>query len=164
MSKIFINHYVDQLTHSQHGENWLDENFTKKLDQVSEADAFMIPATGIHSIAEVISHVIEWRKELLRRLIHGQPAILKMESPENWISNEALKKDGWVALVKKLQETHDTFIDFLAKNDDSFFDLPWKDKQTNGYLVAGWLEHDLYHLGQVGLIYKMLSVQGMLSR
>jgi uncharacterized damage-inducible protein DinB len=164
MNKVLINHYISQLNLAYYGDNWLDEHFKKKLALIDSHVAFTIPMPGIHSIAEVISHIVEWRKELLQRLQTGRAPALKMESPENWLSNEVLKSRGWPVLITTLEETHLNINDFLQQKDDSFFEQKWQHDETYGFLIAGWLEHDLYHLGQIGLIYKMLAVQGLLTK
>ncbi|RYY18249.1 MAG: DinB family protein [Chitinophagaceae bacterium] len=157
MSNQIVRNYILQIQRAFQGDNWLDENFDKKLELINEQNAFQKPADDLHSIAEIVSHIIEWRKELLERLEAGRPPKLKMESPNNWIPNSLLKTSGWSSLLLELRVTQTLIITFLEKKDDAFLSQEWLGGESYGFLVAGWLEHDLYHLGQIGLIYKMVT-------
>ena len=157
MSNALLQSYILQIHRTYNGDNWLDENFDKKLALVNEQNAFVKPADDLHSIAEIISHIIEWRKELLERLETGRPPKLKMESPQNWIPNELLKNTGWLSLLLELRATQSAILAFLEKKDDTFLATEWLGGESYGFLVAGWIEHDIYHLAQIGLIYKMVA-------
>ena len=59
---------VRQLQDVQDGSNWLDENFKKKLTGISEYDAFIRPIPEVHSIAELVAHLLIWRSEGIKKL------------------------------------------------------------------------------------------------
>ena len=68
-----INSYTQQFSQVFNGNPWLDESFSKKLDDLSEVEAFTQSPNHNHSVAEVVSHITEWRKEILRRLADNSP-------------------------------------------------------------------------------------------
>ncbi len=160
MSDTLVQNYLLQIQRAYEGDNWLDEDINKKLTLVDDHNAFIKPASDIHSIAEVVSHIIEWRKELLGRLETGRVPVLKMESPGNWIPNDVLQQKGWQHLLDELQNTQRNIAALLQQKDDAFLSSEWLGGENYGFLVAGWIEHDIYHLGQIGLIYKMVSRTG----
>ncbi|MBD1422663.1 hypothetical protein [Sphingobacterium chuzhouense] len=53
-----IQNIISQLQDLQWQENWLDENFVKKLGSVAEDKVFKRPLPELHSGAELISHVL----------------------------------------------------------------------------------------------------------
>ena len=159
MNNTNVRYFIHQLQQAYYGGSWLDEDAEKKLKPVNEESAFIKPYGYIHSIAELVSHIIEWRKELLERFRFGRRARLTVDSPENWISNETLKQDGWAYLKKQLDKTQADLIAFLETKDDAFLDSNWSGEQKYKWLVTGLLEHDVYHLGQIGLVYKMINYQ-----
>ncbi|REC72028.1 hypothetical protein DRF60_20400 [Chryseobacterium elymi] len=77
---------------------WIDENFEKKLLKVNDETAFERPIDSMHSVAEIVSHLTEWRKEVFSRL-KGNPIGLEMSGAANWRSNEELKQMGWKNLL-----------------------------------------------------------------
>lgn len=76
MEKVLITNMMQQLRDIESADLWIDENFEKKLTEVNEMTAFERPLPDMHSIAELMSHLIEWRKEVLSRL-QGNPVDLK---------------------------------------------------------------------------------------
>ena len=157
MHNIIIKRYIHQLQQAYYGGNWLDEDMEKKLKLVNEENAWIKPMGYVHSIGEVVSHILEWRKELIERLEFGRHAKLVDDSPNNWIANEVLKKNGWSFLKNQLDESQHSLIALLEKKDDSYLSSSWSGNMTYEWLVAGLIEHDIYHLGQIGLIYKMIT-------
>jgi uncharacterized damage-inducible protein DinB len=157
MHNTLIKRYIHQLQQAYYGGNWLDEDMEKKLKLVNEENAWIKPMGFIHSIAEVVSHILEWRKELIERLEFGRHPKLVDDSPNNWIANGVLKKNGWSFLKKQLDDSQQNLIALLEKKDDSFLESNWSRNLTYEWLLAGLVEHDVYHLGQIGLIYKMIT-------
>jgi len=105
MENLLIQDYVRQLKEVYEGDPWLDETFAKKLKCLDEEDAFKQPLPGVHSVAEVLSHLVEWRKELLNRFKTGEPPFPLFTSERNWYSNETLKEKGWNRLMEEFAAT-----------------------------------------------------------
>ena len=160
MSKGVLTYYIDQFEKLHRGPNWLDEDFGKKLNLVSKELAFRKPFPYLHSIAEVLSHLVEWRKELYRRFLHGGSAALTDASENNWISNDELARRGWASLRTEFEKSQRGIVELLKERDDTFLGEIWTEGQTYSYLLQGLIEHDAYHLGQIGLIYKIITHYG----
>ena len=158
MKKTLINHYVQELKKTIEGENWVEENFRKKLDNLEEKKVFIRPIPAVHSVAELVSHIVVWKQEVLNRL-HKNECRLSVESPENWKSNDELRLQGWDRLKLALYNSQEELIAFLNQKDDSFL---IENEYANGYsfkyLVDGLLQHDMYHLGQIGITIKLLRM------
>jgi uncharacterized damage-inducible protein DinB len=157
MANLLIQDYLRQLNLIYEGAPWIDESFAKKLDSVSEEDAFRRPLPEVHSVAEVLSHLIEWRRELIKRFQTGRPAFPLYESEKNWYSNAVLKERGWSQLREDFAATQQELIQLWESWDDDFLQQSYQDEYPYHYLVEGIVHHDLYHLGQIGLIIKMLG-------
>ncbi len=67
MSRVLINNIIRQLNEIQDGSLWFDQCFKDKIDTLSDDDALTRPIPEIHSVAEHISHMLEWRKECVLR-------------------------------------------------------------------------------------------------
>ena len=151
-----IQSYIEQFNQIFDGEPWLDETFGKKLKGLTDEQVFTKAPDNNHSVAEVISHLVAWRKEYVRRLFENSPdRMLSDESAHNWIPAEELKKQGWQHLYDDFKQSQRELIGLLQNKEDSFLDehLAGTD-HIKEYYLAGLLHHDVYHLGQVGLILK----------
>jgi len=155
MARILINNLIRQLNEIQEGSRWFDQNFRDRFDTLSEEDAFTCPLPEIHSVAEHVSHMLAWRKECVLRF-NGLKTEL-MNSPADWKSNDALRNIGWTNLKNDLYSSRAELIDLIANHDDEYLETKFQDTEYNHhYLVEGIIQHDLYHLGQIGITIKLL--------
>jgi uncharacterized damage-inducible protein DinB len=158
MDNKLIKNITRQLQDVQDQENWLDENFKKKIDSISEEQAFKRPLPELHSVAELVSHLLEWRKESIRKL-KGEAAKLTMDSPENWRTNDELQKTGWDKLKSDFYESQLELIRLIENQPDEYLEKTYQDGYKFKYLVEGLIHHDLYHLGQLGITIKFLNLK-----
>ena len=150
-----IQSYITQLTELFSGEPWIEETFESKLKELPEDLAFSKPKEDIHSVGEILSHLIVWRKEILQRVKEKKSPSVTMESSDNWKKLETLKQDGLFQLLNEFNESQELLIEFLKTKTDSF--LSTKDNFKNvsfDYYIRGLIHHDAYHLGQIGLLLK----------
>lgn len=156
-----IDVHIQHLEDMVGGDSWLDESFEKKLAEVGPDNAFVRPIPDLHSVAELLSHVIVWRISVLS-ILKGGSRTLTMESPENWKSNGELKAIGWETLIAQFYETQNDLIKLLKRKDDEFLQEinPLSEGHFDyNYYLCGIIDHDLYHLGQLGLTIKFLKKQ-----
>jgi uncharacterized damage-inducible protein DinB len=153
-----VKDYVRQLEQLYHGGSWQAESFVEKLKDVDEGQAFTEPVPGVHSIAEIVWHCIYWRTVLIRRLEGNQNYREETVGEQNFLPVQELKKRGWAALKQALEETQATLMRHLRANNDSFLTNEYQSGYTYDYHFEGIIQHDVYHLGQIGLVKKILSM------
>ncbi|WP_282636904.1 DinB family protein [Sphingobacterium thalpophilum] len=163
MDNVIIRDIIQQLRDVENANLWIDENFEKKLSQVNGETAFVRPISDLHSIAEITSHLIEWRKEVLSRL-KGNPRGLEINDGANWRTNEELQQRRWENILNDFHATQLQLIAFLESKDDAYLCTSYPHADTTfphdyKYMVTGLLHHDLYHLGQMGIVIKFLNQQ-----
>ncbi len=151
-----ISSYKEQFNQIFHGNPWLDESFSKKLDDLSDENVFSQAPGNNHSVAEVVSHITTWRQEIMRRLIDNSSVrMLTEESPDNWKPLHQLQQRGWQQLYEDLKQSQQEIIRLLENADDNFLEEKLGETEFDKeYFIAGLLHHDIYHLGQIGLILK----------
>ncbi len=159
--KILIDNMIRQLRDMQDGKNWMGPNFSKKLVHIAEDSAFILPKPNLHSVAEIISHLTTWRKETILKIRTGKGSITD-DAEENWLSNDKLEKIGWDNILSSYRNTLSELIALLETKDDSFleekyYDTDFKDNCEYRFVVNGMIHHDIYHLGQLGIIIKFLK-------
>jgi uncharacterized damage-inducible protein DinB len=160
MSQVLIKNIIRQLREIQDGSLWFDQFFKDKIDNLSDAEALARPIPQVHSAAEHVSHMLEWRKECLLRF-RGMKTEL-MNSPDDWKDNNELTKIGWVNLKNVFYESTLTLIHALENQDDTYLETKFQDTDYNfHYLIEGIIQHDLYHLGQIGVTIKLLNLNSV---
>jgi len=156
-----INHIIQQLQDVQDGTLWVGSTYSSKLKQVDESHVFKRPIDGLHSIAEIISHLTLWRKETLLKIKTGTGSKTD-DCPENWLSNTQLEPLGWQHILTEYHQSLHEIIAILKTKQDAFLEETYYDTDFKGYypyhfVINGMLHHDLYHLGQLGIIIKYLN-------
>ena len=151
-----INYYIRQLKEVYEGENWNDGNYLSKLENIKEETAFKQPKAGIHSIAEIIWHLIFWRRAVLYRITGDYEFDKKAEKEQNFLTLEALKQKGWSNLLDELKQSQNGLINFLSTKTDDVLDIEYKPGRKLEVEIEGIVHHDIYHLGQIGLVIAML--------
>ena len=152
-----LNNYIRQFEEIYAGPAWLGESFTDKFSYLSDEDAFLKPLPYVHCVAEVLSHVIEWRKEVLFRL-QTHTRSLEMRDPVDWRTQAELKQLGWSNLLEQFEEIQESILAFLHSKEDDWLEIEFPNERplTHGTLIEGLIHHDIYHLGQIGLITRMV--------
>jgi len=159
--RILIDNIIRQLEEVQEEKIWIGTNFDKKLDLITEDDAFTRPLPDLHSVAEIISHLTVWRKETILKIKTGKGRLTE-DNEENWLPNDTLRRTGWDKLKKNYKDSLIELVELLRGRDDNFlaekyYDTDFKGDYDYAFVIYGMLHHDIYHLGQLGIIIKMLK-------
>ena len=150
--------YLEQIKTLYNGEAWLGENFTKKIEDVTSEEAFESAVPGLRSIAEYLFHIIAWRRSVVYRLERSEYKI-EIDSEKDWANPETLKNEGWEKLLNDLEEIQERAIKALENIDDEFLNSAFGEHGYKySFLVEGMIHHDVYHLGQIGTIKKLLRM------
>lgn len=152
-----MKYYVRQLTQVYEGGNWNDESYLGKLKSMSEQTAFLQPYPGTHSVAELLWHCIYWRTVIIKRLQGDSDYSNRTEKEQNFLSMHELKNKGWSGLLSDLRKTQEELINILNSKTDDFLDAEYTPEFSNEYNVEGIIQHDHYHLGQIGLVISILK-------
>jgi len=156
MSRVLINNFIRQLNELQDGSLWFDQSIKDKIDNLSDAEAMLRPIPQVHSVAEHVSHMLEWRKECILRF-KGQKTEL-MNSPDDWKDRNQLENIGWDNLKIALYNSRFELIELIEGRDDAYLQTRFLDTDYNfHYLIEGIIHHDVYHLGQIGITIKLLG-------
>lgn len=150
--------YLENFKEIYNGEPWLGESYAAKLSDVTEAEAFTQPVNNVHSIAELVAHVIYWRSPIIKKLKGEKDYVGKMDSPENWPTLDELKAKGWMKLLEEFDESQNQLVTLLRSAKPHFFMDEYKPGVTWERLIEGVVQHDIYHLGQLGLVKKMIRM------
>jgi len=154
---VLVTAIIDQMEQIHQGNGWIGVNFRKKVNDLSDTE-FFHKVKGMHSIAEIVSHLTTWRFETILKIKTGQGSITD-DDPSNWQRNMVLKQLGMEEIILKHDESLLKLVNLLKQKNDDFlnemyFDTDFKSNYPYSFLVQGMLHHDIYHLGQIGFLIK----------
>ncbi|MBC9797196.1 DinB family protein [Sinomicrobium weinanense] len=153
-----IKDYTRQVNELFNGESWHSESFCEKLKDVSHSQAFEQPVPGVHSIAEIIWHCIYWRTVFIRYATGDMNYRDNTVETLNFLPVKELRQKGWGTLWGELEQTQAEIIRLLNNKTDDFLLETVPGGDTLDYMLEGIIQHDIYHLGQIGLVKKILAV------
>ncbi len=155
-----LNRIINQLDQAFDKDPWYGKSITSILDSVDPDLALDTPTPGLHSIAELVAHIITWREFAEKRLRGDTNYLPDQEKSFHWQQRFPEKSDAWKRLKDQLTESHQKLLSLLHENDDSLLNQSVAGKPYNfRYMLNGIIQHDLYHIGQITLIRKMLETK-----
>ena len=139
------------------GNPWYGEAFNSILKDIDPEAALKKERKEVHSIAEILAHIIGWREFLLNRL-NGNDFKTEQEETFDWKRIDDNEKTAWKSLLDALEGTQNKILNLLEKSNDSFLNMSVRDNNYKmEYLIEGVIQHDIYHLGQISLLKKSIK-------
>lgn len=156
-----IGYIIRQLLEIQHTKLWMGDNLERKLNFITEQEAFIKPFPTMHSVAELIAHLTVWNKDTAVK-IRDRIGQLRDNDEQNWTDNERLKKIGWNMIIQDHRNSLAEVIGLLREKEDSFLNEKYYDQDFKGefdysFAIDGMLHHHIYHLGQIGIVIKLIK-------
>ncbi|UKJ08434.1 DinB family protein [Solitalea lacus] len=153
---------IEELEAAVSGEPWHGPSLRDILKSVNFAMANSRPVPQVHSIAEIVMHLIAWTEEIADRL-EGHPS--SMPERGDWPSVDTLNEEDWNKILFDLSAAHQLLIlnlqDFSDDNLQNIIgaerDTPLGSGLTYEVMLHGLAQHHAYHGGQIALLSKMLK-------
>ena len=139
------------------GQPWFGRAVYEILQEVDESKANTKPNGTEHSMIELLWHMNVWAEFTLANLEKRNPKELKAIEENDWREIDP-KKHTWKAGLEQLKATHAKIIGLLNQGDDSFLSDMVPNRSYNfHYMLNGLVQHNIYHLGQIVYLKKMLA-------
>lgn len=152
-----INHLIEQLKDTYEGEPWFGRNAKQLIGEIEEDKAFAKP-NGQHSLLELVWHMTTWREFTINCLQPAPGLDLKHFEQLDWRQLDHDNKALWQEGLQQFHATQQRLISVLEQQDDAILDENVKERNYNfRKLITGIIQHDIYHLGQIAYIVKMLK-------
>jgi uncharacterized damage-inducible protein DinB len=110
-----------------------------------------------HAINELVEHMISWREFATRRLL-GDNAF-DVNDRTNFPVSES-----WQETLSKLQHSQEALMRTVRQFPSERLEEPVPSNRfryTFYTLLHGIIQHDIYHLGQIALLNKVIESKGM---
>jgi uncharacterized damage-inducible protein DinB len=148
--------HLDQLRDIYDIGAWFGKGVKYIFNEVDERIVFEKPA-GQHSIVELIWHMITWKECVLDRL-KGGSTDLKYFEDRDWQVLDHSDSTLWKKGLERFWQLQRELTEELQKQSDKKFDENVPGRNYNfRKLINGIRDHDIYHLGQIAYINKMLK-------
>ena len=155
--KAEINYVVEQLTDAYTGDPWFGRAAKVLLNEVDEHTAFE-KLNHQHSILELVWHMVNWREFTIHCLTRRGDIQLGQFEKMDWRELDHTDHSLWQAGLKKLDETQDNLLRVLLQQDDAILGQNVPGRNYNyRKLIHGIIQHDIYHLGQIAFITKLVN-------
>jgi uncharacterized damage-inducible protein DinB len=134
------------------GDAWHGDAVWRTLDSISVEQASARPIAGVHTIWELVMHMIFWEEVAAKRLA-GQRAGLVEEL--NFPAMPPATEENWRETLDELRLSNGKFRDALAKLQPARLnEMTAAGKRTYYGEAHGVMEHHVYHLGQIAMLRK----------
>jgi uncharacterized damage-inducible protein DinB len=153
-----VERLVFNAQHVFNGKPWYGISVMEKIRSIDYKIVNDKPIGTSHSIAEIIGHMIKWKSFAIEKLYDNEAFDIKIDSEGDWPGIVIKNESNWQNLLIKLKEKQDALIaTFKNKNSK---DLNHKAKGRTydlHTLSEGIIQHDIYHLGQITILHKILT-------
>jgi uncharacterized damage-inducible protein DinB len=148
---------AEQIKDAFEGDPWFGRNAKALLSEIDERIASEKP-NGQHSIVELLWHIINWREFTISRFKKNSANNLHYFEINDWRAVDHSNKSLWQQGLQRFQQTQDELIELLQQQNDELLNQNVEERNYNyRKLLNGILQHDIYHLGQIAYLKKLLK-------
>lgn len=138
------------------GPMWHGPSLSELLRDVSSEQAIARPPGSVHTIWELVLHVITWVDVPRQRLL-GNPRT-DVTTDEDWPRMPSPSATAWRQLQRRLDDEHRRLADAVGQLSDADLDAQVAGHQyTTREMLHGVVEHGTYHGGQIAVLRKMIA-------
>lgn len=140
------------------GNPWYGNSIKSVLKDIDPKTAFTKAARNVHTIAELVAHIIAWREFVISKIKGDSDFKITQKLSFDWKRIDRNEKTAWKNLLNALEKNQHEILTTLKKLDDDFLELHVSRRRYNiEFLIEGGIQHDIYHLGQISLLKKMIK-------
>ena len=148
---------AEQIKDAYAGDPWFGRSVRELLHEVPEEQAFE-HLNGQHSIVELLWHMITWKQFVLSRLRKDDTHKLHYYEALDWRQIDPADRKAWKEGLELFDQLHRELVDVIQQQTDDLLPLRVPERLYDyRKLLYGILEHDVYHIGQIAYIVKVLS-------
>ncbi len=144
---------ADQLARSYCGQAWHGPALAELLAGIAAGQAAGHPLPNLHSIWEIVLHVVSWHRAAIRALAGKPVPVLPWD--EDWPALGDVGDAEWREALDALDQVNRELVAATRQLPDERLDetVPGSDYSVY-FLLHGVVQHNLYHAGQIALLKK----------
>lgn len=149
-----IDRIKDLLESALKGSAWSGPSMLEVLEGVNSKKAAGRPIGNVHTIWELVLHIIKWEEIAIGRL---QGKDIRPTPEEDWQEPRDTSEKAWQNVIERLKQVHVELMEEISKLSLNRLDEPSLPKPgflSVYILLHGVVQHNLYHTGQVAILKK----------
>jgi uncharacterized damage-inducible protein DinB len=141
------------------GEPWYGLSIYEILDRVTFESAYEKPVGAAHNVAAIILHMLSWTEEVMDRL-NEKPASAPLSG--DWPETGGPNEQKWKLWIDDLKLVNVNLIKTILDFPEEKWSEPIIDERDTGpvityeQLVYGFIQHQVYHAGQIAILNRMV--------
>jgi uncharacterized damage-inducible protein DinB len=150
-----IRSIINNLQEVINGEPWYGQSISAIFKTIDTKNVYKKPSENSHSLIQLLYHMNSWAEFTLAQIENKVTDVTVFEK-KDWIEINP-SEHRWEKGSKEFNSVHEEIINELSKSTDEFLEGAVKYRNYNfRYLLNGLIQHDIYHLGQVVYLNKLL--------
>lgn len=139
------------------GGNWTASNLKDQLKDISWQEA-SIKIHDCNTIVTLVYH-ITYYVNAVTKVLQGEP--LNAKDKYSFEHPPLQSQEDWERLQNRIFEEGEQFAQLIEQLSDEQLLMDFDDPQYGNYYrnLAGIIEHHHYHLGQIVILKKMVSIR-----
>ncbi len=152
-----IQSIIRNMENTLDGGPWYGRPVYAVLREVDSSIAYKKPGSGSHSLIELLYHMLTWAEFTLKRVEKDKINDLAAFEKLDWREIDP-KIHDWDEALAAFIATHQQIVAILQTKDDAFLNETVDYRQYDfRYLLNGLIQHNIYHLGQIVYLKKLLA-------
>lgn len=152
-----IQSIIQKIEEVNSGQPWFGKPVFSILEEVNTKKVYHRPNDTDHSMIELLYHMITWADFTLKRIEKDPDMDLAAFEKMDWrlINPEV---HTWKKSLAEFRSIQKKIVLALKKKDDTFLkEIVGFRKYNYRFLLHGMIEHNIYHIGQIAYLNKMLA-------
>jgi uncharacterized damage-inducible protein DinB len=152
-----IQSIIRNLQNTLNGQPWFGRAVYSIIEEVDATKVYTNPNGTEHSLIELLYHMITWATFCLIQLKNAPPEEIKAAESMDWREIDPAKHN-WKKGMEEFKEIHQQIVSILeTKNDEFLAEMVMGRKFNYRFMLNGLIQHNIYHLGQIAYIKKLLG-------
>ena len=143
------------------GRRWYGSPVYNIINGVSFEAAYEKPPGSIHSIAEIVLHMVAWTEEVIDRMNSMTAGV---PSSGDWPETGAPDEQKWQSYVEDLKLVNVNLIGIIQNFPVEKWIEPIIDENnreggpvTYEEMINGLIQHHVYHTGQIAILNRIIN-------
>ena len=147
---------ISSLQNVLSGHPWYGRSVDEILQEVDETKVYTTPNNNSHSLIDLLYHMLTWAEFTQKRIEQAPVEDMAAFEATDWrVIDPSIHT--WQKGMAALQASHQKIITLLQPKDDIFLEETVGYRKYNfRFLLNGLIQHNIYHLGQVAYVSKLL--------
>jgi uncharacterized damage-inducible protein DinB len=146
-------HIADLLERTFDGEAWHGDSITRILQGITSEKALQKPIRNVHSIWEIVLHMIAW-EHVVVTCLQGE-TYEGVQDEQDWPPVKETDQEAWQSALKRLAETTSKLKELMLSFPEAKLHEKVPGRNFTFYrLLHGMIQHNLYHGGQIAMLKK----------